>query len=229
GHTVQFCRDQHGSRFIQQKLEVSTDEDKEAFFNEILPHTQSLMTDVFGNYVVQKLFDNGSSAQREALASFLVGHAVQLSLQMYGCRVVQKALEYSSIDTLIALVSEFCGQARGVMKCVQDQNGNHVVQKCIEVVSTTAKTEGQYLHSHIQFIIDGFVGQVEKLSMHAYGCRVIQRILEHCIDEQKQVILEEIKDSFSVLIQDQYGNYVIQHVLKHGRPTDRGRLMREVR
>ncbi|CAM9914050.1 unnamed protein product [Ectocarpus sp. 8 AP-2014] len=226
GHTVQFCRDQHGSRFIQQKLEVSTDEDKEAFFNEILPHTQSLMTDVFGNYVVQKLFDNGSSAQREALASFLVGHAVQLSLQMYGCRVVQKALEYSSIDTLIALVSEFCGQ---VMKCVQDQNGNHVVQKCIEVVSTTAKTEGQYLHSHIQFIIDGFVGQVEKLSMHAYGCRVIQRILEHCIDEQKQVILEEIKDSFSVLIQDQYGNYVIQHVLKHGRPTDRGRLMREVK
>lgn len=49
----------------------------------------------------------------------------------------------------------------------------------------------------------GFIarGQVEKLSMHAYGCRVIQRILEHCIDEQKQVILEEIKDSFSVLIQ----------------------------
>lgn len=47
-----------------------------------------------------------------------------------------------------------------VMKCVQDQNGNHVVQKCIEVVSTTAKTAGQYLHSHIQFIIDGFVGQV---------------------------------------------------------------------
>lgn len=37
--------------------------------------------------------------------------------------------------------------------------------------------------------------------MHAYGCRVIQRILEHCIDEQKQVILEETKDSFSVLIQ----------------------------
>lgn len=48
------------------------------------------------------------------------------------------------------------------MKCVQDQNGNHVVQKCIEVVSSTAKTEGQYLHTHIQFIIDGFVGQVRR-------------------------------------------------------------------
>ena len=40
GHTVQFCRDQHGSRFIQQKLEVSSEEDKETFFEEILPHTQ---------------------------------------------------------------------------------------------------------------------------------------------------------------------------------------------
>lgn len=37
---MQFCRDQHGSRFIQQKLEVSSEEDKEAFFDEILPHTQ---------------------------------------------------------------------------------------------------------------------------------------------------------------------------------------------
>lgn len=33
---------------------------------------------------------------------------------------------------------------------------------------------------------------------------------------------------FLMAMQDQYGNYVIQHVLKHGRPSDRGRLMREV-
>ncbi|KAG5179434.1 armadillo-type protein, partial [Tribonema minus] len=226
GHTVQFCRDQHGSRFIQQKLEVASEAEKAAFFEEVVPHAQSLMTDVFGNYVIQKLFDHGGPDQRENLASFLVGHAVQLSLQMYGCRVVQKALEFASIDTLIALVSEFSGQ---VMKCVQDQNGNHVIQKCIEVVCATAKAEGAYLHSHIQFIIDAFMGQVEKLSTHAYGCRVIQRILEHCIDAQRDPVLEEIRNSFSALIQDQYGNYVIQHVLKHGRPSDRVMLMNEVR
>ena len=65
-----------------------------------------------------------------------------------------------------------CHVITQVMKCVQDQNGNHVVQKCIEVVSTTAKTAGQYLHSHIQFIIDGFVGQVKRqirLIAHHHG------------------------------------------------------------
>jgi Pumilio-family RNA binding repeat len=48
--------DQHGSRFIQQKLENSSSEEKVTVFSEILPHATSLMTDVFGNYVIQKVF-----------------------------------------------------------------------------------------------------------------------------------------------------------------------------
>jgi hypothetical protein len=52
GHVAEFCGDQHGSRFIQQKLETSTDEEKDAIFSELIPSgLLSLMTDVFGNYV----------------------------------------------------------------------------------------------------------------------------------------------------------------------------------
>lgn len=69
----------------------------------------------------------------------------------------------------------------------------------------------------IEFIVQAFVGQVnnvEKFSTHPYGCRVIQRILEHCTGVQKSAILDEIRKCSSTLIQDQYGNYVIQHVMK---------------
>lgn len=31
------------------------------------------------------------------------------------------------------------------------------------------------------------------------------------------------------LFQDQYGNYVIQHVLEHGRPEDKSKIVAEVR
>ena len=31
------------------------------------------------------------------------------------------------------------------------------------------------------------------------------------------------------LLQDQYGNYVIQHVLEHGRPEDKSKIVAEVR
>jgi hypothetical protein len=52
-HFVEFSMDQHGSRFIQQKLERATNAEKDMVFKEILPNAPQLMTDVFGNYVIQ--------------------------------------------------------------------------------------------------------------------------------------------------------------------------------
>jgi len=59
GHIVEFSGDQHGSRFIQQKLEEAAPAEKQMVFKEILPSALRLMTDVFGNYVIQKFFEHG--------------------------------------------------------------------------------------------------------------------------------------------------------------------------
>jgi hypothetical protein len=71
--------------------------------------------------------------------------------------------------------------------------------------------------------------QVFTLSTHPYGCRVIQRILEHCLPEQTNMILDELHSHTERLVQDQYGNYVIQHVLEHGRPEDKSKIVVELR
>ena len=52
GHIVEFSGDQHGSRFIQQKIEAASSEEKQIIFDEIVPdNTLQLVQDVFGNYV----------------------------------------------------------------------------------------------------------------------------------------------------------------------------------
>ena len=91
------------------------------------------------------------------------------------------------------------------------------MQKCIETVEP----------SRLQFIIDAFQGQVYNLSTHPYGCRVIQRILEHCAAEQTTPVLEELHTNIEALIQDQYGNYVVQHVLDRGKPEDKSMIGEE--
>ncbi|XP_027329562.1 pumilio homolog 6, chloroplastic-like isoform X2 [Abrus precatorius] len=213
GHIVEFSTDQHGSRFIQQKLEICGVEEKELVFKEVLPHTSKLMTDVFGNYVIQKFFEYGSPEQRKELANRLLGQILPLSLQMYGCRVIQKALEVIDLEQKAQLVYELDGH---VMRCVRDQNGNHVIQKCVESIPT----------KKIGFIISAFRGQVAILSMHPYGCRVIQRVLEHCSNEvQCQFIVDEILESVFTLAEDQYGNYVTQHVLERGKPQERSQII----
>lgn len=60
GYVHDFCRDQHGSRFIQQKLADAPPEEIMAVFEVVEPHAISLMQDVFGNYVIQKCFEHGS-------------------------------------------------------------------------------------------------------------------------------------------------------------------------
>ncbi|KAJ3221365.1 mRNA binding protein puf3 [Clydaea vesicula] len=216
GSIVEFSGDQHGSRFIQQKLESASGDEKQLVFDEILPNALQLMTDVFGNYVIQKFFEHGNQNQKKQLANQMEGHILSLSLQMYGCRVVQKGLEFVLQDQQSAMVKELDGN---VLKCVKDQNGNHVIQKAIERIPT----------ENIQFIIDAFHGQVYSLATHPYGCRVIQRIFEHCTEEQSKPLLDELHRFTINLIQDQYGNYVIQHVLEKGRPLDKAMIVVKVR
>jgi len=219
GHMVEFSGDQHGSRFIQQKLETASAVEKQMVFEEILPRALQLMVDVFGNYVIQKFFEHGTVDQIRQLGTVLEGHVLNLSLQMYGCRVIQKlllALEVIDYDQKSRLVRELEGH---VMKCVKDQNGNHVIQKCIEKVPAPL----------IQFIVDAFSGQVYPLATHPYGCRVIQRILEYCHEDQTAPILDELLRCTLSLVQDQYGNYVIQHVLEHGRPQDKTAIIHKMK
>lgn len=211
-HIVEFSGDQHGSRFIQQKLETANSDEKEQVFREIQQNSLQLMTDVFGNYVVQKLFEHGNQTQKKILANQMKGHVLALSNQMYGCRVVQKALEHILVDQQAAMVKEL---ENHVMKCVRDQNGNHVIQKAIERVPS----------EHIRFIIDAFKGQVSRLATHPYGCRVIQRMLEHCEEADRESILAELHTSTASLIPDQFGNYVIQHVIENGEEKDRSRMI----
>lgn len=212
GHAIEFTKDQHGSRFIQQKLPSATDEEKEVIFNEIRPISYELMTDVFGNYVIQKYFEHGSKTQKLVLLENMLGHIYELSLQMYGCRVVQRALEAIELDGQVKIITELQNH---ILICAKDQNGNHVIQKSIERIP----------FDRVRFILESLENQIYHLSTHPYGCRVIQRLLEHSDDDDQQKILGELNRFIFYLIQDQYGNYVMQHILERGREEDREAIL----
>ena len=56
-------------------------------------------------------------------------------------------LQTVSVEQQVLLVGELKSH---VIKCVEDQNGNHVVQKCIERMPA----------DKLQFVVDAFQGQV---------------------------------------------------------------------
>ncbi|KAI6191819.1 Maternal protein pumilio [Aphelenchoides bicaudatus] len=218
-HVVEFSQDQHGSRFIQQKLERASLREKQLVFAEVIENSNQLMTDVFGNYVIQKFFEFGTPEQKAQLIGKIRGNVLSLALQMYGCRVIQKALETISQTEQMELLKEMEGK---ILKCIKDQNGNHVIQKIIERVDP----------EKLGFIVEALTNDGPNtitLSTHPYGCRVVQRVLEHCTEEQKRPVLEQIHANIHTLIVDQYGNYVVQHVIERGSDEDRDRIIEQIK
>ncbi|KAI0847845.1 ARM repeat-containing protein [Daldinia vernicosa] len=214
-HIVEFSGDQHGSRFIQEKLQTANSDEKDQVFREIEPNTLQLMKDVFGNYVIQKFFEHGNQVQKKIIAAQMKGKVAELSTQMYACRVVQKALEHVLVEQQHEIVEEL---KPNIMQIVKDQNGNHVIQKIIQMVPQQC----------IPFIMDAFQNQIESLASHNYGCRVIQRILEYGTEAEKKSLMTDLHACAAKLITDQYGNYVTQHIIAQGEPEDRRKIIQLV-
>ena len=95
----------------------------------------------------------------------LKGKIYELSLYIYGCRVMQQLInfiveKYISEITLELKVHFF--------KYIEDQNGNHVIQKLIERLKPGENKD----------IYDVVYDNLVDFSKHQYGCRVIRTLLK---------------------------------------------------
>lgn len=126
-----------------------------------------------------------------------------------------QALEHVLVEQQHEIVEEL---KPDIMRIVKDQNGNHVIQKIIQMVPQQC----------IPFIMDAFQNQIESLASHNYGCRVIQRILEYGTEAEKKSLMTDLHACAAKLITDQYGNYVTQHIIAQGEPEDRQQIIQLV-
>jgi len=137
-----------------------------------------------------------------------------LSRDALGCREVQQALAEASDDDRGALAQELQGHVLEASRC---PHANYVMQKCI----TTA------VPRVLQFVIEELKEKSALLALarHKYGCRIVQRLVEHCPAEQVRGIVELLLEGFLELSRHVYGNFVMQKLLQHVAPDQRPRLV----
>ena len=204
GQVYGLCTDQNGCRYLQKKLEEGSQDNIQIIFEETKDHMVDLMTDPFGNYLVQKLLEHTGPEQHTVLINNAAAHMVKIALNQHGTRALQKMIEYvveePQIDTLVqALRFE-------VVPMIQDLNGNHVIQKCLNRLAAP----------NIQFIIDAVAAHCIVVGTHRHGCCVIQRCIDHATPDQKAHLVSSITQCSLPLVQDPFGNYVLQYIFDQG-------------
>ncbi|KAI8380364.1 armadillo-type protein [Blakeslea trispora] len=202
GKLDELCKDQNGCRFLQKKIEDP--EQLDFVFKEIHGHFNELMIDPFGNYICQKIIEYGNDEQRDDIVKTVANNLAKIALNVHGTRAVQKLIEcFSTPEQIQTAVSALTPH---VVTLIKDLNGNHVIQKCLHSLHTP----------HNQFIYDAVCQHCIEVASHKHGCCVLQRSFDYATVLQKDQLVYEISQHALVLVQDAFGNYVVQYVLELG-------------
>ncbi|EJD04358.1 ARM repeat-containing protein [Fomitiporia mediterranea MF3/22] len=209
GEIASLCKDQHGCRYLQKKLEEGNAEHRDMIFRETFGHFAELMTDPFGNYLCQKLLEYSTDDQRNVICESVAQDLVNISLNMHGTRAVQKMIDFLSTQRQADLRynaqihSIIVALSLHVVVLIKDLNGNHVIQKCLNKLTPEDN----------QFIYNAVAANCVEVATHRHGCCVLQRCIDHASDHQRIQLVNEITYNALTLVQDPYGNYVVQYIL----------------
>ncbi|KAK0127549.1 hypothetical protein ONS96_007084 [Cadophora gregata f. sp. sojae] len=207
GEIYALCKDQHGCRYLQKKLEDRNPDQVHMIWLETNQHVIELMTDPFGNYLCQKLLEYCNDEERTVLIENAASELVRIALNQHGTRALQKMIEFISTPGQVQTIIRALRYR--VVELIQDLNGNHVIQKCLNKLSST----------DAQFIFDAVGTHCVDVGTHRHGCCVLQRCIDHASGEQKAWLIRQISDNAYVLVQDPFGNYVVQYILDLNEPV----------
>ena len=142
---------------------------------------------------------------------------VKIALNQHGTRALQKMIEhistpeqvgrlccwYQSHANVIQINTIIYALKDQVVDLVQDLNGNHVIQKCLNRLSAEDS----------QFIFDAVGYHCVTVGTHRHGCCVLQRCVDHASGLQRGQLIAQITGNAFSLVKDPFGNYVVQYIL----------------
>lgn len=204
------AKDQHGCRFLQKRIDeniVLNPQMRMAnfdiIFGQVHPMFYELIIDPFGNYLIQKLLDYCDEDNLNLILETLQFNLFLISINQHGTRALQKIIDrMNNTYQLLLLVK---GLKPYIIELIKDLNGNHVIQKILN----------KYSPENCQFIYDSIISDLLVVATHKHGCCVLQKCLNHVNASQLTAFSNEILtyDNFTRLVNDQFGNYVLQYLV----------------
>jgi len=202
GQIYQLSKYQQGCRFLQKKLEEDQVKNTPLILKELFEHLLELMTDPFGNYLFTKLVERCDAQQRESVIQKILTDIPAAAFDMYGTQSMQKIMPLLTESQIEAVVNALKPTALALIK---HNKANYLIQYCLDKLSP----------AHNQWIYDAVMSNMEEISRDRVGCVIVKRCIDHANDHQRiTTLLDKVRQHTIALVQDPFGNYVVQHVLQ---------------
>jgi len=193
---------QSGSRFVQEKLS-----DKQyfgLFFKELKCHVAELMVDNFGHYAIEALFSHCDDHQRLILVANLSNHMPQVACHKQGSFSIQAMMDTLSTAEQIKYLVDALN--RDIKKIILNHSGHYVILRFLQ----------RYDYPYSKFIHKALMQHTLDLATDHYGLRVMKASVDAGPIQEMSAVFASIVKHANTLVENQYGNYIIQHLLDLG-------------
>jgi len=201
GQIYPLSKYQQGCRFLQKKLDEKNTTNTNIILSELFDHLAELLTDPFGNYLFSKLMEHCDSSQREKIVKKIIPDIMTVAFDMYGTQSLQKMMPFLSEEQIDSVIETLKSSAIALIK---HNKANYLIQYCLDHLPA----------KHNQWIYNAVCECMEEIARDRVGCVIVKRCIDHATHEQRERIIAEITKKVLTLVQDPFGNYVVQHVLE---------------
>ncbi|CAK7339071.1 unnamed protein product [Dovyalis caffra] len=219
GELVRISCDMHGTRAVQKVIEtLKTPEQFSMVVSALKPGIVALIKNMNGNHVAQRCLQYLMPEYSKFLYEATTANCIELATDRHGCCVLQKCLSHSEGEQRSRLVSEITSNA---LILAQDPFGNYVVQFVFELLLPWATTD----------ILDQLEGHYGDLSVQKYSSNVVEKCLKYAGEERRARIIRELINNAHLdqVMQDPFGNYVIQAALEQSKGAPHAALVEAIR
>lgn len=150
---------------------------------------------------MQKFFECSEKSFVSKTFEKIRGKIYLIATNSYGTRGFQKMLEYTTSDTDYEILKDFL--TSNVFNLIKDVNGNHVVQKIIQIIPANKNS----------FILNEIIKHIVDISKLKQGSCVFQKVIDKSIDSDKKNLIMMIIKNIDKLINDEFGNFIVQHIV----------------
>ena len=218
-HIAQIALTPHGTFSVQKLIEtIATREEMEIVRESLSNDVERLVKDVHGNHVIQKVLQRFEHPDKEFIFNAVIGDCVAIATNKQGCCVLQRCLEFASPvqhKTLVDCILGCC------LHIVQDPFGNYVIQYVLEANDSSINDS----------LGKTFLPHLVQLCMNKFSSNVMEKVLRGCTQPVRDMYVEVMKnpDIVGNLIQDDFGNYVLQTALTMCAPAQAESLVAVIR
>ncbi|KAF8053028.1 hypothetical protein N665_1473s0001 [Sinapis alba] len=211
----QICQHNYGTRVVQKMIEtVKTKKQIEMLKSGLEPCCLALVKNLNGNHVIQTCLTSLGPNDNKFVVEVATKNCAEIATHRHGCCVLQCCVANTVGEQRERLVDEI---SRNALQLSQDPFGNYVVQYIIEQNVPAGKFLRQFRMHYA------------KLATQKFSSHVVEKCLKHYPESRAEIVRELTSvPNFEYLLQDPFGNYVIQTALSKTKGRVHAKLVDQV-